>query len=263
VGRRTRTGRCQLCGQLGQLSFEHVPPRAAFNDRKVTVWSGDQLVNLGPGELPPGQGHHQQRGAGNFTLCVRCNNDTGAWYVPQFVRWCYQGMDVLQRTSGRPSLIYLYRIQPLAVLKQVVTMFASLDPGLMANQSDLRRFVLNRRARPLPPRVRCYAYFSFEGVSRSVGVAAHVQLDRGNTTLLSEMNFPPFGYVLTIDSLPPDPRLADISHFDQYLPDELAIKELRMTALPTHLPYPGDYRTRSEIEEQRLASTHAPTLRHD
>ena len=40
-------GPCHLCGVTKVLSFEHVPPRAAFNDRKVLLASVDRIrLNL-------------------------------------------------------------------------------------------------------------------------------------------------------------------------------------------------------------------------
>lgn len=36
-------------------------------------------------------------------------SDTGGWYGKSFVDWCYRGMDVLERSGGRPPLIYPHR----------------------------------------------------------------------------------------------------------------------------------------------------------
>lgn len=43
-------GHCVLCGKFGQLSFEHVPPRAAFNrtTKYRTVEHLDFLQNPNP-----------------------------------------------------------------------------------------------------------------------------------------------------------------------------------------------------------------------
>jgi hypothetical protein len=30
-----KTGQCCICGVEGELSFEHVPPRAAYNDQRI------------------------------------------------------------------------------------------------------------------------------------------------------------------------------------------------------------------------------------
>jgi hypothetical protein len=67
-------GVCHLCGINGKLSFEHVPPEAAFNDQRVLesdvhrLIGGDLIKEL---EKPTGK--YNQRGAGKFTLCDRCN----------------------------------------------------------------------------------------------------------------------------------------------------------------------------------------------
>jgi hypothetical protein len=37
MGKRTRTGKCHICGNTGQLSFEHVPPESAFNDKPIIM----------------------------------------------------------------------------------------------------------------------------------------------------------------------------------------------------------------------------------
>jgi hypothetical protein len=33
MGKRTKNGRCHICGNVGELSFEHVPPEKAFNNK--------------------------------------------------------------------------------------------------------------------------------------------------------------------------------------------------------------------------------------
>src|SRR5687768_10419213 len=98
------TGICHSCGTVGPLTFEHVPPQAAFNSERTTVVSGERALQYVPGGALRGQ--YQQRGAGGYTLCGRCNNNTGNWYARDFAQWCYQGMEVLIRSEGSPTLIY-------------------------------------------------------------------------------------------------------------------------------------------------------------
>jgi hypothetical protein len=74
------------------------------------------------------------------------------------------------------------------------------------------------------------------------------------TRILSEITFPPYGYVMTIESNPPDPRLLDITLFSKYRYNDHAVKALRFVVLPTHSIYPGDYRTKEEIEKGSKAS---------
>jgi 5-methylcytosine-specific restriction endonuclease McrA len=74
-------GNCCICGIHSKLSFEHVPPRAAYNDQRVFEANirGLAAGNWG-GQERPAQGKWLQRGAGKETLCEQCNNCTGSWY---------------------------------------------------------------------------------------------------------------------------------------------------------------------------------------
>src|SRR5690606_19434915 len=100
MARRRTQGKCHICGQFGDLSFEHVPPEAAFNNRPIRVKSGMQLVNA---DLDDERGRTQQRGAGGYTLCERCNSLTGTWYGSAYVDWACQGLHLSQYASQAPS----------------------------------------------------------------------------------------------------------------------------------------------------------------
>src|SRR5438105_5016295 len=112
-------GVCCICGCIGKLTFEHVPPKAAFNDRGVFQAKLEDLIG---GKWTPGgpltHGKHLQRGAGRHSLCAKCNNDTGAWYGTAYVDFAYQAMSLLDRSKGKLSLAYPYGVFPLRVLKQ-------------------------------------------------------------------------------------------------------------------------------------------------
>lgn len=78
-------------------------------------------------------------------------------------------------------------------------------------------------------------------------MAAKVNVVTYKGMLLSEISYPPFGYVLTIDSEPPDNRLYEITHFSTYGYQDFKIMTLKLPVLPTHLGYPGDYRNKDDI----------------
>src|SRR5262245_38503149 len=108
-------GVCRLCGKDGPLSFEHVPPQKAFNDRPARVLRGDAIFKVDPDDL---RGRIEQGGAGEHTLCGPCNHNTGSWYAPAFIDWAYQAMWILRATGGLASLNHVYHIFPLRVLKR-------------------------------------------------------------------------------------------------------------------------------------------------
>jgi hypothetical protein len=101
-------GECCICGYIGELTFEHVPPRAAYNDRRVFEAKMESLLG---GEWIPGTavttGRYLQRGAGRHSLCGKCNNDTGAWYGTPYVDFARQALAILFRSKGELSLAYL------------------------------------------------------------------------------------------------------------------------------------------------------------
>ena len=80
-----RIGTCCICGRYGPFSFEHVPPRAAYNNFRVFEADVKCIVGGGWQALKNPSGKYSQRGAGKYTLCERCNNDTGAWYGSDYV----------------------------------------------------------------------------------------------------------------------------------------------------------------------------------
>ena len=61
-------GTCHICGENKKLFFEHVPPRAAFNDRPIVQASIERLIKK-ENDLDDLKGKTYQRGAGGYTLC--------------------------------------------------------------------------------------------------------------------------------------------------------------------------------------------------
>ncbi len=100
---------------------------------------------------------------------------------------------------------------------------------------------------------RLFLYFNVEGKLRYSGTSGSFDLETGDTTVMSEINYPPFGYVLVMDGAPLDDRLTEITHFIRYGFDEMAELAMPMSVLSTHSKYAGDYRTRDQILRDREA----------
>lgn len=134
-------------------------------------------------------------------------------------------------------------------------MFVSVNgPEFRKKNDAVVRFILNPQARYLPPDYRFFVYYNVEGMLRRWNVAGILTWNdtftSSTSVMISEISHPPFGYVMTLDSPPPDRRLHEITHFARYFPNELADIQLRLTTLPTHLAFPGDYRELPEIYRQ-------------
>lgn len=133
MGKKKILGTCHLCGSFGELTFEHVPPRAAFNNRPVIHLTHDDAFKLRPEQVP--KGPIQQRGMGSYSLCAPCNNKTGQWYGSSFVDWCYEGLNILQRTGGRPTLYHVSYSYPLRIIKQISAMFFTVCSPTFAQKT--------------------------------------------------------------------------------------------------------------------------------
>lgn len=251
-------GTCHICGAQGELTFEHVPPRSAFNRYRILQVDLQDMFSSGNIDKP--RGKIQQRGFGAFTLCGSCNNSTGRWYGDAYAKWARQAMGIVIGTRGKPSLMYPFNLFPLRVLKQVVCMFFSVNsPSFQRDQSDLVKFVLNRESREFPPHIRIYAFYTLGARSRAAGVSGLVKglgTSKWTFRTISEVTFPPFGFVMTLGNQEPlDQRLVDISGFSAFEYKDWRVGiSMRLPLMPIYTAYPGDYRTREQTLRDADAS---------
>ena len=159
----TRIGKCHLCGVHTTLTYEHVPPRSAFNDQPVRTRLGRHVVEATSWEeVKNARSKKEPKGAGAYTLCGPCNNNTGDWYSRSYADWAYQALDLAEKAAVAPSLHFTFHIFPLRVIKQIACMFFSAnDPEqFQPEHEDTVRFILNRERRYIDPRFRILAYFN-------------------------------------------------------------------------------------------------------
>lgn len=260
---KNKIGICHICGNNGELSFEHIPPKKAFNNCPVSFYNhflgkvnGDYNIQ------------HSRKGLGEYTLCEKCNNYTGGCYGAAFIDWAKQSMEILEYTQNNPSLFYRFRIYPLRIIKQIVTiMFSVNDNQFSKDHQDLVKFVLDKDQRYLNPDIRVYAFYAAAGFRMSAGMgkiktddfsleSLAEKADRMRTKIethriFSEFAFPPLGYVLAFEREILDNRLIDISYFASYQYSDTDTIELRLPVLPVDSHLPTDYRTRIQMEHDR------------
>ncbi len=247
-------GVCHICGCVGPLTFEHLPPRTAFNNQGVFEADVEAFLNLKfDGTDEPIAGRKAQRGAGKYSLCEKCNNATGSWYGGAYVEWARRGMQLLANSNCELSLAYPYEIYPLRCIKQIATMFLSAcGPEFHKAHPDLVRFVLNKELRSIPQGIRIYAYLldlRQTSVFRQSGITGRATLGSGQVQSFAEIAFPPFGFVLSPRGVVIDACLRDITYFSSYDFRWRQAMYLKLPVLPLNSPLPGDFRTLQEIRE--------------
>jgi len=243
-----------------------VPPRAAYNDQPVVVADLMSVIGQDKENLDDLGGREQQRGFGRYTLCPRCNNNTGSWYGPAYLEWVWHAVRVLAAAGGESSLYLPFRIFPLRVIKQIVTMFfASTHEGFREANPELARFVLNREAKGIDPEICIYAFLNPTPRARSSGVAGILTIGGGGSDLkiVNEIALAPVGYLMTLGSAAPDDRLVDITFFAKRSYNDWEEFWLRLPVLPVYTPFPGDYRPREEVlaAAKKAREEHGPLPR--
>ena len=243
-------GTCRLCGEKTLLSFEHVPPRVAFNKQTKykSVDFKEFIKEDNPLENPP-KGKEKQGGIGYNSFCKSCNSFLGSKYVPLYQRWFKAGMEILENVEFKKHSYRINDINPDKILKQIVSMFLAInDEWYLKAYPELSKFVKDVESKDLPEKFRIYCYLSRAENIRYMNHVVKGSFRSGDPINCSEISFPPYGYVLTIDNNMDIPYLTNITSFKNFT--ETISLNMNMFQLPTYMPFPLDYRTKKEIEEE-------------
>jgi hypothetical protein len=230
-------GTCAVCGQVGKLSFEHVPPQSAFNNKPIYMYNE---LNFDERAKEMGRRKKSNKGFGSYTLCEPCNNNTGNWYAKDFGSFAQQGMDAVKSSDSR-AIQHIYTIKPLNVFKQIMTMFMSADKsGHLRSKQALVDFILNRTSNEFPEEFKIHIYSNASPVKRMLGYCV-VYDPRLGVQKWSEINFQPFGYFLTENSKPASEFMVDITPWSE-LPYGHSVNVKMITAyLKVSTPIIGMY----------------------
>jgi len=236
-------GICRLCASYGLLSFEHVPPRAAYNAYPRFYPDTREFINQRVAGGPAPTIVHEPRGAGAHTLCGDCNNRCSR-YARHFIEWAVAWQEALDSNAAAESVGTTQRCRRSRIMKQIVAMFLSANPPEMGRiHHDLRRFVWNAEHRGLPAGIHVYAALTRDPDARQAGVTGKMDMSgKGASSIFSEIAFAPLILVMTFnDAEPPDPRLLDITFFASAGYKEQPATELRLAVLRLRDIYPGAY----------------------
>ena len=256
VPTRRHIGVCRLCGQIRQLTFEHIPPAAADNARRARgASSWTVATSPRPLTFPRGDWFPSQRGVGGYVLCGPCNHTVGARFVPAYAALAREiGRSITahaERAGHLPGVLDLqlrgWELGDVARAALVSLMGVAVHGRLLARCPDLSEVVLSGRG-GLPSGLRLGLTVVLG--SRGRLSAPICRADDTGCAVFAEVALQPFAWTLgfTDPPLRPLPRTADVSHWLQYAHREQAPDET--TAVPVGAlaaPLPGDYRPANEI----------------
>ena len=244
-------GICRICGNKKELSFEHVPPRIAFNKstRHISVPFDEYTQSDNPLNYSP-KGKILQGGIGYYSLCRECNSFLGRNYVLAYEKWVISGFQILSKYDFNYLEYIAFELEPLKILKQIISMFLAMnDDWYLQEYPELAAFVKDPNSNYLPEKYRVFAYMNNEGRYR---YSAHNVSSIPNLGIINstELTFPPFGYVLTMGFDKDINLFKNITNFKDFPLSTKSDINLNFHKLPTYLAFPPlDYRTKENIEK--------------
>ncbi len=249
--KKMELGICRLCKENKVLSFEHIPPKSAFNKNTRYFSLPFKEFAESPNFLrhkPKGIIH--QGGLGYHTLCEKCNGFLNDNYVRPYANWAKLGMEIVSKSNLDYNLFTVDNKNPFRILKQIVSMFISMnEPWFTKEYPELLKFVIEPDLKILPNRYKVFVYLRNDKQIRTIKWSSTNFYNK-----VCEFAFPPFGYILNIDNHDGIGHLTEITGWKNYTDERNHSFDIGLYTYPTYLPIPTDYRTKSELNlNQKLS----------
>lgn len=281
-------GMCALCGKECELTYEHIPPKAAFNSKPVKLYSGEKILFDGdrlPWDFQGLKYIDRQKGSGKYSICQECNNNTGAWYGETYKSIAYIIAEALEMSKEEPIQgICIEEVYGVRFIKQILSMFCSVNdyPALVGylktseteNKSEhsplfntivsaqnalrnavflteeLRAFVRDKNAVGLDKsKFKLCMYETNSTLIKLNAVSTVLNFSDNRFVTVSELIVPPLGFLLYYN---PSDNLecigVDITFLADYGYDEKLKIEFPLQVLEMNTYFPTDYRTKEQIE---------------
>lgn len=252
-----RFGVCHICGKREVLTFEHVPPKAAFNDKSAnlisleTVLKSDTINNL-PWETKGLYYKQFQRGKGFYSLCRNCNNNTGAWYGNQYVSFISGIHTALNSIEAKKDTaaglkMTLDNMYPLAILKQIISMFCSINPDGIGDK--FRDFILDPHSHSFDQsKYKICSYLHKGSLERYCPVTSTANIKSLHYQIVSEIATYPVGYILYFVTDHESGFFGtDITSFSECDYDTPHTLSITLPFYETNTYFPTDFRLKPEI----------------
>lgn len=250
-------GKCALCGKACELTFEHVPPRAAFNSTPVRPVSGneffkEEVINdkeRMPWDTEGLKYQNQQQGMGRYSLCQECNNNTGSWYGDAYITFARTAHTAIKnRTTEDPDGIGFKDMYPARIINQVLSMLCSINSPDRPQFEELRKFVLDKDAVGIDKsKYMLCMYFTETTLYKQAGFSVLLRESAYGfeSMAMTELTAYPFGFILYFNPTETWPyHGTDITSFADFGYDDKAIIEMPWKIEEMNDIFPEHFRSR-------------------
>lgn len=197
------------------------------------------------------KGQINQRGAGGNWLCEECNNNTGSWYMSEYVNMSHVLHALIQKEKFVPGNHYSFMLKdvyPMRIFKAVMTMFCDINHDCFGD-NNLRKYLLDKESTLFPSnKYEVYMYLISPGMCRVNSLSAMII---GNTNIMtSEISRYPVGFSLFIDKpssyIPVGSLINDFASISYDCKGDLRFDNIPYLEVNTQLPV--DFRSKNEIK---------------
>lgn len=249
-------GKCALCGKECELTFEHIPPRSAFNSSPAKPVTGEGALkdDRMPWDITGLPYKNQQQGMGKYTLCQTCNNNTGSWYGEDYRIVARVIHSILSEPRDPKYQAFGIRdIHPLRFIKQVLSMFCSINNFEDERIDILRKFVIDQKAVGLDKsKYKVCMYLTKSNLMKYAPLSVVLRMGKTKceSLALTEITAYPMGFIIYFD--PTDTFHydgLDITHFADCKYDDVANIQMPFCVYEMNDIFPTHYRSKDEIKQ--------------
>lgn len=248
--------KCALCGKETDLTYEHIPPKGAFNDvpiKAVTLSEISKDFNRLPWDINGLTYISEQKGSGLYSLCKDCNNNTGSWYGNDYIDFVKKIDYVLNNYDlNEDKTIVIKNVYPLRIIKQIVSMFCSINNDVSNSLMDpLREFVLNKELMHLDlNKYKIHLYLTSNSYAKQVPYSALsiTQNHKSFVIEMSELDTYPLIIMIYFNPIKEfDYAGFDITNFSDFRYDDKLTINIPGILKESNNIFPYDYRSKKEI----------------
>lgn len=194
--RGPKTGQCNICGELGQLTEDHTPPKGCIRVGQVEI---RHIVHRLSAEMPQSSGRKSQNGVKYRTLCPRCNNGLlGANYDIAFNSFVNSVGAYLKSPLELPDVVSV-KAQPQKIMRAVLGHMSAqgINRYLKGPETESVRNYFLDEALPLPDSLNIYYWvYPYQG-QVLVRDCSYLDLSIGEPVFMWFMKFFPVAFMIT------------------------------------------------------------------
>ena len=243
-----KKGICKICELETDLSFEHVPANSAFYSATyILKYQFDVATRewKATGKYP--------YGIGEYTLCQKCNNETGGPYGQAFCDFInHIANETSSLTEYRKPITIKYKGFLHRIIKQILVMFCSTNADGFTSKNNLKDYLLTLDSQDSNQEIRIYICLINRLSNFSSGIQGILKLHAQKTIIASEILFWPVGYIMSYEELNQNDiegaYLTEITHWKDIDPNKRSETEITLYKNFRLTMFPLDYRSQSEIE---------------